>query len=47
MPRPMASQEYVKYEPIEVDVVNESDVWEEDVDGDIWDNEEIIELPKR
>lgn len=43
MPRPMASQEFIKYAPLEVSIVNNDlDLWEESVEGDVFSDE--IEL---
>lgn len=42
MPRPMASQEYVKYAPLEVSVTpnNDEDLWEEGIQ-ETWSEEEV------
>merc|ERR1712127_508583 len=43
MPRPMASQEFLKYAPLELNAVdNDLDLWEETMDGEMF--EEEIEL---
>jgi hypothetical protein len=41
MPRPMASQEYVKYAPLEVSVTtnNDKDLWEEGIQEN-WSGED-------
>jgi len=46
MPRPMASQEYVKYAPLEVSVTtnNDKDLWEEDIQENWSGDEAEVEM---